>query len=70
LRSLALSFTQQQPILDSALDGYPSTWDVLPQLTDEQLHVLLEFSMNLADEVKKLSNIPEYVVSNTILALY
>lgn len=59
LRSLAVSFSVQQPILDDALDKHPSTWDVLPQLSDDQLLVLLDFAMNLADEAKKLSNVPE-----------
>lgn len=59
LRSLAVSLAQQQPILDDALDSHPSTWDILPLLSDQQLQILLEFAMNLADEVKKLSNIPE-----------
>ncbi|KAF2788585.1 hypothetical protein K505DRAFT_255178 [Melanomma pulvis-pyrius CBS 109.77] len=59
LRSLAVSFAQRQPILDNALDEYASIWDILPILTDEQLHVLLEFAMSMADEMKKLSNVPD-----------
>jgi hypothetical protein len=57
IRSLAVSFAVQQPVLDDALDTHPSTWDLLPQLPDEQLLVLLDFAMNLADEAKKLSNV-------------
>lgn len=59
IRSLAISFALQQPILDDSLDNHPSTWDIIPQLPDEQLLTLLEFTMNLADESKKLSNSPE-----------
>lgn len=59
IRSLAVSFALQQPVLDNELDNHPSTWDILPQLPDEQLLVLLDFAMNLADETKKLSNIPD-----------
>ncbi|KAF2263831.1 ARM repeat-containing protein [Lojkania enalia] len=59
VRSLAVSFVQQQTILDASLDQYSSTWDILPQISDEQLINLLEFSMNLADEAKKLSNSPD-----------
>ncbi|KAJ4367041.1 member of the karyopherin-beta [Neocucurbitaria cava] len=58
IRSLAVSFAVQQPVLDEALDNHPSTWDLLPQLSDEQLLVLLDFAMNLADEAKKVSNLP------------
>ena len=67
VRSLAVSFSVQQPVLDEALDKHPSTWDILPQLSDEQLLVLLDFSMNLADEAKRLSNIPKSVpdISNS-----
>ena len=54
-----MSFAVQQPVLDDALDSHPSTWDLLPQLPDEQLLVLLDFAMNLADEAKKLSNMPK-----------
>ncbi|CAI6333294.1 unnamed protein product [Periconia digitata] len=59
IRSLAVSFALQQPVLDEGLDSRPSTWDVLPQLPDEQLLILLDFAMNLADETKKLSNAPD-----------
>ncbi|KAH7348156.1 armadillo-type protein [Pyrenochaeta sp. MPI-SDFR-AT-0127] len=70
IRSLAVSFIVQQPILDEALDNHPSTWELIPQLSDDQLLVLLDFSMNLADEAKKLSNLPnrkphERMISNT-----
>ncbi|KAF2868410.1 armadillo-type protein [Massariosphaeria phaeospora] len=58
IRTLVVSFALQQPVLDDAIDGHSSTWDVLPQLSDQQLLVLLEFAMNLADETKKLSNGP------------
>ena len=54
-----MSFALQQPVLDDALDSHPSTWDILPQLSDDQLLVLLDFAMNLADETKKISNQPE-----------
>lgn len=59
IRSLAVSLTVQQPVLDDALDSHQSTWDILPQLSDDQLLVLLDFAMNLADETKKLSNQPK-----------
>lgn len=59
VRSLVLSFALQQPILNDALEEHPSTWDIIPQMPDEQLLTLLEFTMNLADETKKLSNSPE-----------
>ncbi|PVI02736.1 ARM repeat-containing protein [Periconia macrospinosa] len=59
VRSLAVSFALQQPVLDKDLENHPSTWDILPQLPDEQLLILLDFAMNLADESKKLSNIPD-----------
>ncbi|KAF2637658.1 ARM repeat-containing protein [Massarina eburnea CBS 473.64] len=58
IRSLAVSFVLQQPVLDDTLDSHPSVWDIIPQLPDEQLHVLLDFAINLADETKKLSNSP------------
>ncbi|KAF2678963.1 hypothetical protein K458DRAFT_315514 [Lentithecium fluviatile CBS 122367] len=58
IRSLAISFGLQQPVLDNALESHPSTLDIVPQLSDERLLVLLEFAMNLADETKKLSNDP------------
>lgn len=54
-----MSFAVQQPVLDDALEGHPSTWDVLPQLSDDQIIVLLDFAMNLADESKKLSTSPK-----------
>jgi hypothetical protein len=59
IRSLAVSFSAQQPVLDVALGNHASTWDLLPQLSDDQLLVLLDFAMNLADEAKKLANIPK-----------
>ncbi|KAF2715077.1 ARM repeat-containing protein [Pleomassaria siparia CBS 279.74] len=68
LRSLAVSFAQQQPVLDDTLSNYPSTFDVLPLLTDDQVHVLLEFAMNLADEVKKLSNVPDRTPHQRMIA--
>jgi hypothetical protein len=55
---LVVSFAAHQPVLDDALDSHPSTWDLLPQLSDHQLVVLLDFAMNLADEAKKLPNMP------------
>lgn len=57
IRSLAVSFSVQQSVLDDALENHPSTWDILPQLSDDQLLVLLDFAMNLADECKKLANV-------------
>lgn len=59
IRSLVASFVAQQPVLDEALDSHPSTWDLLPQLSDDQLLLLLDFGMNLADEAKKPSNVKE-----------
>lgn len=49
----------QRPLLDDDLDNQPSIWDVSPQLPDEQLLILLEFTMNLADEGKRLSSSPK-----------
>ncbi|KAF1839035.1 hypothetical protein BDW02DRAFT_564370 [Decorospora gaudefroyi] len=57
IRSLAVSFAVQQPVLDDALEGHPSTWDLFPQLSDEQLLTMLDFAMSLADESKKPSKI-------------
>ena len=54
-----MSFAAQQPVLDDALESHPSTWDLLPQLSDDQVLVLLDFAMNLADEAKKLSASPK-----------
>ena len=59
MRSLVVSFAAQQPVLDDALESHPSTWDLLPQLSDDQVLVLLDFAMNLADEAKKLSASPK-----------
>ncbi|KAF2474327.1 ARM repeat-containing protein [Lindgomyces ingoldianus] len=59
IRSLAVSFAQQQPVLDDALGNQPSTWDILPALSDDQLLCLLEFGMDLADEAKKIANVPD-----------
>ncbi|KAF1850945.1 ARM repeat-containing protein [Cucurbitaria berberidis CBS 394.84] len=56
IKSLAVSFALQQPVLDDASDSHPSAWDLFPQLSDEQLLVLLDFAMNLADEARKPSN--------------
>lgn len=50
-------------MLDDALDNHPSTWDLLPQLSDDQVLILLDFAMNLADEAKKLSTSPKSVRS-------
>ncbi|KAH8733137.1 armadillo-type protein [Phaeosphaeriaceae sp. PMI808] len=58
IRSLAASFTAQQPVLDDALENHPSTWDLLPQMSDDQLLALLDFAMSLADEAKKVTNLP------------
>jgi hypothetical protein len=33
--------------------------DLLPQLSDDQLLLLLDFGMSLADEAKKPSNVKE-----------
>ena len=54
--SLAASFASMQPVLDDALESSPSAWDTIPQLPDEQLHVLLDFAINLADETKTVSH--------------
>ncbi|KAI4654642.1 uncharacterized protein J4E79_008516 [Alternaria viburni] len=59
IRSLAASFAAQRPVLDEALKEHPSTWDLLPQFSDEQLLVMLDFAMSLADEAKKPSNTPD-----------
>ncbi|KAF1947052.1 hypothetical protein EJ02DRAFT_334677 [Clathrospora elynae] len=59
IRSLAVSFAAQQPVLDNALNEHPSTWDLLPTFSDDQLLVILDFAMSLADETKKLSNLPD-----------
>jgi hypothetical protein len=59
IRCLAVSFSTQQSVLDDALDSHPSSWDILPQLGDEQLVVLLEFARNLADDAKKLTGAPD-----------
>jgi hypothetical protein len=59
IRSLAVSFAAQQPVLDEGLDQHPSTWDLLPQFSDDQLLVMLDFAMSLADESKKVANLPE-----------
>ncbi|KAL6704582.1 member of the karyopherin-beta [Coniothyrium glycines] len=59
IKSLAVSFAMHRPILDDALDQHPSVRDLLPQIPDEQLLVLLDFAMNLADEAKKLSNLQD-----------
>jgi hypothetical protein len=59
IRSLVASFAVGQPVLDDALNQHPSTWDLLPQLSDDQLLVLLDFGMNLADEAKKPANTRE-----------
>ncbi|RMZ73248.1 importin 13 [Pyrenophora seminiperda CCB06] len=56
IRSLAVSFAARAPVLDDELDKHPSTWDILPQFTDDQLLVMLDFAMSLADESKKPSN--------------
>lgn len=48
--------TQRQAVLDDALENQPPTWDILLQLSDQQIIALLEFAMNLADESKKISN--------------
>ncbi|KAF2024879.1 ARM repeat-containing protein [Setomelanomma holmii] len=68
IRSLIASFAAQQPVLDETLDKHPSTWDLLPQMTDEQLLVLLDFAMNLADEAKKLSNMPNRTPHERMIA--
>jgi hypothetical protein len=60
IRSLTLSLAHGQPLLDEAIESYPTMWEVIPQLPENQLLLLLDFSMTLADEAKKLSNSPEY----------
>ncbi|KAL5121783.1 member of the karyopherin-beta [Pleosporales sp. CAS-2024a] len=56
IRSLVVSFAAGRPVLDDSLDQHPSTFDLLPQLSDDQLLLLLDFGVNLADEAKKPSN--------------
>jgi hypothetical protein len=68
VRSLVCSFSRQVPCLDASLTEMPSTWDVLPQLTNEQLLCLLELSMNLADEGKKLTQPADRTVHERMLA--
>ncbi|KAF2008848.1 ARM repeat-containing protein [Aaosphaeria arxii CBS 175.79] len=68
IRSLVLSFAQKQPVLDDDLDSQPSTWDVLPQLSDNQVLILLDFAMNLSEEVKKLSNAPDRTPHKRMIA--
>lgn len=46
-------------MLDDDLDNHPSSWDILPQLSDQQLLVLLEFATNMADETTRLVELPE-----------
>jgi len=60
IRSLVCSFVKQAPILDDDLDEMPSTWDLAPNLTSDQLLCLLEFAMNLADEAKKVKGQNRY----------
>lgn len=69
LRSLAASFRVQQAVLDDDLNGHPSALDLVSDLTDEQILVMLEFSMNLADEAKKISQLPECVLGHPLVAL-
>jgi hypothetical protein len=59
IRSLIVSFASQQPVLDDDLDNHPSSLDLLPQLSEDQLLLLLDFGMSLADEAKKPSNVKE-----------
>jgi hypothetical protein len=68
IRSLAVSFALQQPVLDAGLESHPSALDVIPHLPDERLLVLLEFAMNLADETKKLSNDPNRTPHERMIA--
>lgn len=68
IRSLAVSFAVQQPVLDDALDSHPSTWDLLPGLSDDQIKILLDVAMNLADEAKKLSNTPDRKIHQRMIA--
>ncbi|KAF3049647.1 hypothetical protein E8E11_007647 [Didymella keratinophila] len=58
----------QQPVLDDGLEGHPATWDLFPQLSDDQILVLLDFAMNLADEAKKLSASPNRKVHHDMVA--
>jgi hypothetical protein len=64
IRSLAVSFAAQRPVLDEALDSHPSTMDLVPQFSDDQLRIMLDFAMSLADESKKPSNVAECVRTN------
>jgi hypothetical protein len=65
IRGLAVSFAAQRPVLDKELDEHPSTWDLVPQFSDDQLLVMLDFAMSLADESKKPSNVAEQVIPDT-----
>jgi hypothetical protein len=65
IRGLAVSFAVQRPVLDKELDEHPSTWDLVPQFSDDQLLVMLDFAMSLADESKKPSNVAEQVIPDT-----
>ncbi|KAF2750242.1 ARM repeat-containing protein [Sporormia fimetaria CBS 119925] len=67
LHSLIASFASQQPVLDDALDGQPAPVVLLPQLSEEQLLILLDFAMNLADETKKMSNSPNRTVHHRMI---
>ena len=69
VRSLALSFARQQPVLDGAAEDQPSSWDIFPQLSDQQLLILLDFAMNLAEEASKVFQNSEYVYSASCLPL-
>ncbi|OCK81775.1 hypothetical protein K432DRAFT_7196 [Lepidopterella palustris CBS 459.81] len=55
IRTLVCSFVAVKPVLEDELSEYPSTWDLLPSLNDEQLRCILRFSMDLAEESKKMN---------------
>ncbi|KAF2272321.1 ARM repeat-containing protein [Westerdykella ornata] len=55
--SLALSFCRNGPIVDTALGDNAPLFDIVSGLPDEQLLILLDFAMNLADEAKRLSTL-------------
>ncbi|KAF2205138.1 hypothetical protein GQ43DRAFT_363051 [Delitschia confertaspora ATCC 74209] len=68
VRSLACSFMKQSPCFGDALDELPSTWDIVPQLNYDHLICLLDFTMELADQGKKLGGLQLTGVHDRIAA--
>ncbi|KAF2184720.1 ARM repeat-containing protein [Zopfia rhizophila CBS 207.26] len=68
IRSLAVSFSRQEPVLDDSLSEASSMWDTLSLLTNEQLLCLLEYGMNLADEAKKLTQATDRTFHERMIA--